>query len=74
MTADACARTVIAGPAEATAIGNALVQAMTMGSVKSIEQARKIVANSFEPKRFDPRDTKVWDAAFGRYQEVRQQH
>jgi rhamnulokinase len=49
MTADACARTVIAGPAEATAIGNALVQAMTMGSVKSIEQARKIVANSFEP-------------------------
>jgi rhamnulokinase len=74
MTADACARPVVAGPAEATATGNALVQAMTMGSVKSLEHVRRIVANSFEPKRFEPRDTKAWDAAFARYQEIRQHH
>lgn len=74
MTADACARSVVAGPSEATAIGNALVQGITMGGVRSIEHARTIVKNSFELKRFEPRDTKAWDTAFARYQEVRQQH
>ena len=74
MTADACARPVMAGPVEATAIGNALVQGMAMGSVKSLEHARRIVLNSFEPKRFEPRDTKTWDEAFNRYRDIRQHH
>ena len=44
MTADACEREVIAGPVEATAIGNILVQAMATGDIKSLADARAIVA------------------------------
>ena len=43
MTADACSRAVVAGPVEATAIGNILVQAMATGDVKSLADARAIV-------------------------------
>jgi rhamnulokinase len=70
MTADACGRTVIAGPIEATAIGNVLVQAMAIGAVKSLAEARKIVRNSFPVKRYEPRETGKWDAAYDRYREV----
>ena len=71
MTADACGRTVIAGPVEATAIGNILVQAMATGDVKSLADARKIVRESFDVKTYQPRDTAVWDAAYDRYRELK---
>jgi rhamnulokinase len=70
MTADACARPVIAGPVEATAIGNILVQAMATGDVKDLDQARAIVRSSFDVKRYEPADTKRWEEAYGRYQRV----
>jgi rhamnulokinase len=69
-TADACNRIVIAGPAEATAIGNILVQAIATGTVKSLPDARKIVAGSFEVKQYEPRETKQWDEAYERFQKV----
>ena len=61
MTADACNRSVVAGPVEATAIGNILVQAIGVGRLKTLDDARLIVRNSFEMKRFEPRETKPWD-------------
>ena len=67
MTADACARPVIAGPVEATAIGNILVQAMAAGRVKSLAQARAIVRENFNVQRYEPRNTAKWDAAYQRY-------
>ncbi|HYO09824.1 MAG TPA: rhamnulokinase family protein [Tepidisphaeraceae bacterium] len=67
MTADACGRTVVAGPVEATAIGNILVQAMATGDVKSLADARAIVRESFDVKRYEPRDTAKWDEAYERY-------
>ncbi|HEX4797513.1 MAG TPA: rhamnulokinase family protein [Humisphaera sp.] len=70
MTADACNRPVIAGPIEATAIGNILVQAMAIGAVKSLADARAIVRNSFEVKRFEPRAAKQWEGAYERYREL----
>jgi rhamnulokinase len=70
ITADACGRTVIAGPVEATAIGNILVQAMATGDVKSLAEARTIVRNSFELKRYEPRDTATWDSAYARFQSL----
>src|SRR5439155_15321067 len=63
MTADACGRTVIAGPVEATAIGNILVQAIGIGRIKSLGDAREIVRNSFEVKRYEPRVMKSWEEA-----------
>lgn len=70
MTADACGIPVIAGPVEATAAGNILVQAMALGSIKSLADAREIVRRSFDVKRYEPRDTKPWDAAYAKYQQL----
>lgn len=54
MVADMSDRRVIAGPAEATAIGNALVQALGRGDLSSLEELRSVVANSFEVQVFLP--------------------
>ena len=70
MTADACGRTVIAGPVEATAAGNILVQAMATGDVKSLADARNIVRNSFDVKKYEPSGSKEWDAAYSRFREL----
>ena len=70
MTADACNRPVVAGPVEATAIGNILVQAMATGDIKSLADARAVVRNSFEVKRYEPQHTKQWDEAYARYRAV----
>ena len=64
MTANSCDRTVKAGPIEATVMGNVAVQLMSDGSVKSIGQARKIVAESSELKTFEPKDTDKWAEAY----------
>jgi rhamnulokinase len=69
-TADACGRPVIAGPVKATAIGNILVQAMAVGEVKSLADARAIVRQSFPVKRYEPRDVPQWDAAYERFREL----
>lgn len=71
MTADACGRKVVAGPIEATAAGNVLVQAMATGDVKDLKQARKIIRNSFDVKTYEPQQSGgVWDVAYGRFLEV----
>ncbi|HZK81829.1 MAG TPA: rhamnulokinase family protein [Humisphaera sp.] len=67
ITADACNRTVVAGPIEATAIGNILVQAMATGDVKSLSDARAIVRQSFDVKRYEPREATKWDEAYARF-------
>jgi len=69
-TADACGVRVVAGPAEATAIGNVMLQAVTAGAVGSIAEARQIVARSFEVKEFMPHDAERWQEAFARFQQV----
>ncbi len=54
LTADVTGRRVIAGPAEATAAGNALTQAMGAGEINSLEELRAIVRHSFEVEEFRP--------------------
>jgi rhamnulokinase len=70
MTADACEREVVAGPVEATAAGNVLVQAMATGDVKSLADARAVVRASFDVKRYQPQQPKQWGEAYARYREV----
>ena len=68
MTADACGIPVAAGPEEATAIGNLMMQAIAVGEVADLKQARQIIANSFELKRYEPTsDRAIWDEAYGRF-------
>jgi rhamnulokinase len=59
-TADASGREVLAGPVEATAIGNLLVQGMAAGTVTSLAEGRRIVAAACPPERFMPRDAGRW--------------
>ena len=54
LTADATGLTVIAGPAEATAVGNLLVQAKALGHLGSLAEIREVVRASFPPERFEP--------------------
>lgn len=70
MTADATGRRVIAGPFEATAIGNALIQSMGLGHIKDLRELRQIVRSSFEPEVFDPADANdsgEWQDAITRF-------
>ena len=70
MTADACEREVVAGPVEATAIGNILVQAMAVGDIRSLAEARQVVCASFDVKKYQPQQPKPWNEAYARYREV----
>jgi rhamnulokinase len=66
-TADACGRPVHAGPVEATAIGNILMQAVGRGRLGSIADLRGVVARSFPVTVYEPRDTAAWSDAAGRF-------
>ena len=70
MTASATNLPVIAGPVEATVIGNALVQLITLGEIADLPQARQIVATMAELKQYEPGDRAVWAEAYGRYQDL----
>ncbi len=54
LTADATGKTVYAGPVEATAIGNIVMQAIGTGHLKSIAEAREIIRFSFEIETYYP--------------------
>lgn len=66
--ADATGRHVVAGPVEATAIGNILVQALACGQVGSLAEVRAIVARTTQLKHYEPQSTNAWDDAYGRFQ------
>jgi rhamnulokinase len=66
-TADATQRPVIAGPVEATAIGNLMVQAIGLGEIASLDEARQIVRRSFAPDLYTPGPAAGWDEAYGRF-------
>lgn len=70
LTADATGLPVVAGPTEATAIGNIMVQAKALSYVGSLAEIRQIVANSSELVRFIPSDELNWDEAYKRYLEI----
>ena len=69
--AEATGRTVVAGPAEATAVGNLLVQAMGAGEIEGLEGLRAVVRNSFELERIEASDAAPeWDRAYEKYLKI----
>ncbi|MEZ6055192.1 MAG: FGGY-family carbohydrate kinase [Planctomycetaceae bacterium] len=66
-TASACGRPVIAGPTEATALGNVLVQARTAGDIGTLAEIREVVRASSDLRRFEPCDTDAWNEAYDRF-------
>lgn len=67
MTASASGRTVIAGPVEATALGNIAVQLMALGEIKDMKEARQIIAASETTYEYTPQDAEKWEEAYTRY-------
>lgn len=70
MAADACNRPVIAGPVEATAIGNVMMQAVADGAVGSIAQAREVIRQSFAVQQFLPKHPQAWEQAYERFKKL----
>jgi len=60
-TADATGRVVLAGPIEATTLGNVGMQMVATGHARSIDEARDIIEASFPVERYDPRETDLWE-------------
>ena len=69
-TANAAAIPVVAGPVEATATGNILLQALALGDISSLEEGRKIVRASFPLVTYEPEDTNLWEEAYQRFLKV----
>jgi sugar (pentulose or hexulose) kinase len=69
-SADASQMTVIAGPSEATAIGNILVQAIALGHLSSLTSLRRVVRHSFPVKEYKPRDATSWREAYERFRNL----
>lgn len=70
MTASATGRRVVAGPSEASALGNALVQAIGAGAVRDLAHLRAIVAASERPRVFEPDEDDSWQEARDRYRRL----
>jgi rhamnulokinase len=72
-TADACNTPVIAGPVEATVLGNVLIQARAAGEVGSLPELRKAVRESSDVKTLEPQrvNAEAWKAALGRFREFK---
>ena len=70
-TANAIGKRVLAGPSEATAIGNVMMQAVAAGAVSSLAEARQIIRASIETEEFLPQDSEVWSEAYQRFQSVK---
>lgn len=66
-TAKATSTEVVAGPAEATAAGNLLMQLAALGEIKDIVEARRIVRNSFKTEIYHPSDHFEWEQAYNRF-------
>jgi rhamnulokinase len=69
-TANATGLPVLAGPAEATAVGNLVVQALGLGELGSLSEARDLVRASFAPAVYEPEDTSAWAEARERFQVI----
>ena len=70
LTADATNRPVVAGPIEATAIGNLMMQAVAAGDVAGIGEAREVIRRSFDVESYQPTDTAAWDEAYDKYKTI----
>ena len=69
-TSDACQRPVFAGPIEATALGNVLLQARANGDISSLSEIRDVVRSSEAIGEYTPKDSASWNDAWGRFQEL----
>jgi rhamnulokinase len=68
-TADAAGKRVLAGPAEATALGNIAMQILATGEASSLQQVRAIIDRSFQTEVFEPLETDKWEQQTERFEQ-----
>jgi sugar (pentulose or hexulose) kinase len=66
MTADACNRTVVAGPVEATALGNVISQMLALGRFKNVGEARAWMLQTSSIDVYEPKSPEAWDDSFNK--------
>lgn len=67
MTANSCGCNVIAGPVEATVLGNIALQLIASGDIKDLKEARTIIGNSPDIECYQPVNIDEWNEAYKRY-------
>ena len=67
MTADSLGFDVVAGPTEATAIGNIMLQLIALGEIGSVDEAREIIKKSEKVKIYKPENHSEWEKAYDEY-------
>lgn len=70
MTANAIGRPALAGPVEATALGNAIVQLIALGELGDLTQARALLSRTAGIERYEPRATSAWEEAYQRFRSM----
>ena len=68
--ADAVGLPVVAGPEEATAVGNVMVQALGLGVIRSLTAALPLIRATFSIREYAPRDTARWEEAYQRFRKL----
>jgi rhamnulokinase len=69
-TADALGLPVMAGPEEATAVGNLMVQAMGLGIIGSMQDALPVIKGAFPITEYQPQNMAAWDEASARFRQI----
>ncbi len=69
-TANACGLPVVAGPEEATAVGNLMTQALGLGRIRGFEEAIPMIRATLPIRDYSPADTGAWEKARQRYAEI----
>jgi sugar (pentulose or hexulose) kinase len=72
-TANATQRPVKAGPEDATALGNLVVQAIALGEIDDLASARNVIAASFPVSEYHPVDQEQWEEGFLRFEALMEQ-
>ncbi len=61
---------VVAGPEEATAVGNAMVQAMGLGIIQKLTEAKSMIRAAFPIREFNPRERETWEKAYAKFRTI----
>ena len=67
LTADICGRRVLAGPDDATALGNAMVQMLAHGCISTVNEGRKLIQKNVSIQTYEPMPDRNWDVLYQQY-------
>lgn len=70
LTANICGRKVVAGPVEATVLGNLVLQLIATGEVEGLQAARNLISKSQDIKIYEPKDKEEWDKTYNKFLEL----